>query len=76
MRRAHPEPLWCARSGSPESGQNHNRVLPVISILRGVRQVDLVRQVHIAVIRIGDRRRTGIVFIRKLKIELLAERAR
>ena len=60
--------------GSPESRQNHDRVLPVISILRGVRHVDLVGQIHVAVIRICRCRRAGIVFIGELKIELLAER--
>ena len=63
-----------ALRGVPSPGRTTTACCLVISVLRGVRQVDLVGQVDIAVIRIGRRRRPRVVLIGELKIELLAER--
>src|SRR5690348_10868710 len=60
-------------SRSPESGKNHNRVLPIICILGGIRQVDLVRQIHISVVRIGGRSSASIVFVGELELESFSE---
>ena len=48
--RARNRDRACAR-GSSQSRQNHDRVLPVISVLRGVGHVDLIGQVHVAIVR-------------------------
>src|SRR5580700_10374821 len=48
-------------------------MLPIVRILRRIREVEFIGQVDILIVRIGSRRGTRVVLVGELKIELLAE---
>src|SRR5580700_9449081 len=48
-------------------------MLPIVRILRRIREVEFIGQVDILIIRIGSCRGTRVVLVGELKIELLAE---